>query len=29
VAVWAERSNRTIHKAVSDLCLAASVEPAV
>ena len=29
VGVWAERSNRTINKAVADLCLAASVEPAV
>lgn len=28
VDVWAGRSNRTLHKAVADLCLAASVEPA-
>ena len=28
VNVWAERSHRTLHKAIGDLCLAASVEPA-
>ncbi|MCB1001521.1 MAG: hypothetical protein KDB40_19680 [Acidimicrobiales bacterium] len=27
VNIWAERSNRSLHKAIGDLCLAASVEP--
>ncbi len=27
VNVWADRSGRTTHKAIADLCLAASVEP--
>lgn len=28
IEVWARRSGRTVHKAIADLCLAASVEPA-
>jgi hypothetical protein len=27
VAVWADRSGRSLHQAISDLCLAASIDP--